>query len=432
MASTEVPRMVTPWRSSGLDHGEDRLLVERLEVEAGAAVEVGADGLRVAVDHDRRHALTAQRLRGLDAAVVELDTLADPDRPAAEHHHRVAIRHRPLVLGLDGRVVVRGGGGELGSTGVDALEGGGEPKPRARLGDLRGGDAGQLGDPPVGERHPLGRDQGVVVDTAAERLLDVDQGADAVDEPGGDGADAADVLDRAAPAERLHDREDATVVGIAEEHGIPDLGLGRRPLLQRAQRLAEGGLEAALDGHHLAGGFHLGSQATVGLRELVEGPARDLDHAVVEGRFEGGAGLAGHRVRHLVEAAPRRDLGGQPGDGVAGRLAGERRGARHPGIHLDHVVIGGVGGERELDVAPAGDAERADDPQRRAAQLLVLAVGEGLRRRHHDGVARVHPHGVEILHVADRDAGPRGVPHHLVLDLAPSGERPLHQNLADR
>src|ERR1035437_3188692 len=112
-------------RPLGLDDGENRLLVEGLEVEAGAAIEVGADRLRVAVDHDRRHTLAAQRLGGLDAAVIELDALTDADGPAAEHHHRIAVGQRPLVLGLDGGVVVGGGRGEFGGAGVDALEGGG-------------------------------------------------------------------------------------------------------------------------------------------------------------------------------------------------------------------------------------------------------------------------------------------------------------------
>ena len=58
---------------------------QRLEVEAVAEVEVGADGLRVGVDHDGSHARRAQRLRGVHRAVVELDALADADRAAAEH-----------------------------------------------------------------------------------------------------------------------------------------------------------------------------------------------------------------------------------------------------------------------------------------------------------------------------------------------------------
>ncbi len=66
------------------------------------------------------------------------------------------------------------------------------------------------------------------------------------------------------------------------------------------------------------------------------------------------------------------------------------------------------------------------------AQHLVLVVRERLRRRDDDAVARVDAHRVEVLHVADRDAGVRAVPHHLVLDLFPAGERALEQHLVDR
>jgi hypothetical protein len=102
--STLVPRMGTPSASSGfaslsgvwppswtmtprplpLDDLEHVLERERLEVELVADVEVGRDGLRIRVDHDRLVAVVAQRERGLDAAVVELDALPDAVGPAAE------------------------------------------------------------------------------------------------------------------------------------------------------------------------------------------------------------------------------------------------------------------------------------------------------------------------------------------------------------
>src|SRR2546421_9737511 len=38
----------------------------------------------------------------------------------------------------------------------------------------------------------------------------------------------------------------------------------------------------------------------------------------------------------LIEGVTHRELGGDLGDRKAGRLGGERRGARHARIHLDH------------------------------------------------------------------------------------------------
>ena len=67
----------------------------------------------------------AERHRSVDAAVVELDALADANRTAAEHDDRVRRRRRcgrPLVLGLVRRVVVRRRRLELGGARVDAFE----------------------------------------------------------------------------------------------------------------------------------------------------------------------------------------------------------------------------------------------------------------------------------------------------------------------
>ena len=96
-------------RLLALEHREHRLLVERLEVEPVGRVVVGRDGLRVAVDHHRLVPLRAEALRGVDAAVVELDPLADPVRAAAEDHDRPARLRRRLVELAARRVeVVRG------------------------------------------------------------------------------------------------------------------------------------------------------------------------------------------------------------------------------------------------------------------------------------------------------------------------------------
>ena len=62
--------------------------------------------------------------------------------------------------------------------------------------------------------------------------------------------------------------------------------------LQRPHGLHQRGLEGAVDGHDLAGGLHLRADGAVGLVELVERPARDLDDDVVDGRLEAGHGLA--------------------------------------------------------------------------------------------------------------------------------------------
>ena len=80
-------------------HDLDHILGgQRLEIEPVGGVVIGRDGLRVAVDHDRLDAGLAQAVGGMDAAIVELDALADAVRAAAEDDHLARGRSdRPRI-----------------------------------------------------------------------------------------------------------------------------------------------------------------------------------------------------------------------------------------------------------------------------------------------------------------------------------------------
>ena len=41
----------------------------------------------------------------------------------------------------------------------------------------------------------------------------------------------------------------------------------------------------------------------------------------------------------------------------------------------------------------------------------------------------MHAHGIDVFHVADRDAVSGAVAHHLIFDFLPAGDAALHQNL---
>ena len=135
----------------------------------------------------------------------------------------------------------------------------------------------------------------------------------------------------------------------------------------------QGGLEGTVNSHHFPGGFHLGGNLPVAVGKLVEGPAGDFDHAVVQGRLEGGAGFAGNGIGDFIQPLAYGDFGGDPGDGVAGSLAGQGRAAADPGIDFNDIVGGvglpvrresgghlRVGVQGHLDVATALDAQAAD------------------------------------------------------------------------
>ena len=81
-----------------LDNLEHVFEGQRLEVEPVGGVVVGRDGLGVAVDHDGLVARFTQGHRSMHAAVVELDTLADPVRAATEHDDLLAIGRLRFAL----------------------------------------------------------------------------------------------------------------------------------------------------------------------------------------------------------------------------------------------------------------------------------------------------------------------------------------------
>ncbi len=63
--------------------------------------------------------------------------------------------------------------------------------------------------------------------------------------------------------------------------------------LQAADAFLQRLFEGAPDGHGLAHRLHLRAEHAVDAGELLEGPARELDDHVVDGRFKGGHGLSG-------------------------------------------------------------------------------------------------------------------------------------------
>ena len=421
----------------GLDDVENVPQGQGLEVKTVRDVVVGGDGLGVVVDDDGIHALLLQRHDSMDAAVVELDTLADPDGSGSDEDNLLVV-----VLGGDlrgpsvGAVEVRGLGGELRGAGVDHLVDGPGALGGAELPDLQGVGSADLGDGLVGESHVLGLAEGLRVDGSLEPLLHLDHVADLLhveDVPFGE---VGDLLHVPSLHEGLGDGEDASVGGV--DQLLLQLLVGElEPVqsldsdLQGAEAFQQGLLEGPSDGHDLPGALHLGSEVAVHGAELVEGPAWDLDDHVVDGRLEGGIGGAGDLVGDLVEGVSDGDLGGDPGDGVSGRLGCEGGGPGHTGVDLDQAVVPVGGVECELDVAASLDPEGADDLQRGGSEALVVVIREREAGGDDYALPCVDTHGVEVLHVADDDAVVRGIPHDLVLVLLPSEDALLDEDLVD-
>ena len=202
---------------------------------------------------------------------------------------------------------------------------------------------------------------------------------------------------------------------------------------EAAHALCERLLERAADGHHLADRLHLRSEHRLGAGEFFELPARNLHHHVVERRLKAGRRLARDVVLDFVQPIADGELGGDLGDRESGGLGRQRGAARDARIHLHdhHAPVFRIDGE--LHVRSAGvDADLAQAAQRAVAHHLVLAIGERLRRRHGDGIARVHAHRIEVLDGADDDGVVGQIAHHLQLEFLPAEDALFDQDFVHR
>ncbi len=381
---------------------------QRLEVEPVGGVVVGGDRLRVAVDHHGLVAELAERARRVDAAVVELDPLADAVRPRPEDDDaRLLAVRTGLVFLAPGRVEVVRGRLDLRGARVHAAVGRADTARPAGAANVVLACLPRLRQIRVRPAQPL----------EAQPVLGDQVGACARGRQSARGA--------------LELRPEPRVEAFGEVVERRPRGRRAGVELPRAHRLQERLGERAADPHRLTDGLHLRPEGLVGARELLEGEARELDDDVVERRLEARRRRAREVVRDLVERVADSELRGHLGDRVARRLAGEGRRTGHARVHLDHPQLAGLAFAGELDVGAAGlDADRPDDLRGSVPELLEGLVRQGHLRRDGDGVARVHPHRVEVLDRADDDDVVAHVTHDLELELVPADQRLLHEDLA--
>ncbi len=420
----------------------------RLEVETIRGVVIGRDGLRVTVDHDGLVTIFAQGQRCVHAAVVELDTLTDTVRAAADDHDLVAVARSRFALLVIAGVHVGGVGGELGGAGIYPLVDREDVVAGAQFAHFPFGHTEDLGQTGIGKAFALEGAQEVGIQTGHAALfhlfLQLHQIFNLYQEPGVNLGQLEDTIHGETGAECIGDIEDTVATCILQL--VTDAGQGVRGIevnhgveagfagFEAAQRLVQGLLEVAADGHHFADRLHLGRQTVVGTGEFFEVEARHLGDHVVDGRLEGGrSATAGDVVHQLVEGVTDGELGSDLGDGETGRLGGQRGGARHPRVHLDddHATIFRV--DTELDVGAAGlDADFAQHRHGGVAHQLVLLVGQRLGWRDRDGVTGVDTHGVEVFDGADDDAVVVAIPHHFHLVLFPADQRLVDEQLFGR
>src|SRR5436190_2660635 len=203
--------------------------------------------------------------------------------------------------------------------------------------------------------------------------------------------------------------------------------------LQRAQAFLQAFLERAADGHRFADAFHLRGEGGVGLREFLEGKARNLGDDVINARLEARGRFARDVVLEFVEQVADGEFGGDFRDGKAGGLGRKRGAAADARVHLDDDHAAVVRVDAKLDVRAAGlDAHGADDSEALVAHDLKFLIGQRLDGRDGDGVAGVDAHGVEVLDGADDDAVVGLVAHHFHLVFLPAEQGFFDENFVHR
>ena len=390
----------------------------------------------------------------MDAAVVELNSLSDPVGPAPQDDDLFLVRLPGLVFPLVGRIVIGGVGGKFRSTGIDGLVHGEDPHllppcPDSHfIAPCHGRDL-TVGEP---ELFRLQHQRGVKGSCVSYLGFAIDNLPDIVQKPGIHKRDRMQLLDCETKLQRVAQTEDAVRTGPAESSAdllapsglfrlcqrgriklvLPVGPQARPPLLKRTEGFLERLLERPTERHRLTDGFHLYAQRRVHPFEFLEVPAGDLHHTIVDRGLERRGGQLRNVVGYLVQRVADRQLRRDLCDRKPGRLRRERRGPRDTRVHLDHEASACPGIDRELNVRPPRfHADRTDDPDGIITHRLVFLVRQGLSGSHRHRVARVDPHGVEILDGADDDDIVPDIPHDLKLVFLPADDGLFEQDLMD-
>ncbi|MPM17474.1 hypothetical protein SDC9_63869 [bioreactor metagenome] len=94
--SLSAERDDDPVRLFRLDDVHHVLRRERLEIQPVGCIEVRRDRFRVVVDDDHLEARALKRPDAVHGSIVELDALADANRPRTEHDYAALAGLMPL------------------------------------------------------------------------------------------------------------------------------------------------------------------------------------------------------------------------------------------------------------------------------------------------------------------------------------------------
>ena len=343
----------------------------------------------------------------MNGGVVELDALTDTDRTCTENDDLLLIGEAGCVLSGVGGVEV--GNIRAGVAGINHSEYGEEVVFLSVLEYVKLLALPESCHVLVGEAHLLCRFKGFEVEyVCLKTLFHIDDVHYSVKEEGGNLGYLVNLLNGSAAVEKLCDSEDIVVtefgdvilellVGHIVKLALIDVGNAG---FERADTLEKALLEVRADAHDLAGSLHLRAELVGCGGKLVEGEAGELGNNVVEVGLERRVGVCN---LDLFKSHTYCDLRSNSCDGVARSLGRERRGTGNSRVNLDEIVLGGVGIERELNVASALYLELSDKLDSRVVEHLLVTIGESHYGGYDERVTGVNSDGVDVLHTADGD-----------------------------
>ena len=186
--------------------------------------------------------------------------------------------------------------------------------------------------------------------------------------------------------------------------------------------------------HHFSNRLHLGRQAAVGCRELLESEPRNFGHHVIDTWLKtGGCCAASYVVTQLIERKAHSQLGSDLSDWETGCFRCQCRRARYARVHLNHNHPTVFGIDRKLHIRAAGiDTDFTQYRQGGVTQNLVFLVRERLCGGHCNRVSGVNAHGVEVFDRAHNNAVIRFVADDFHFVLFPTQQRFFNQKLVGR
>ena len=201
-------------------------------------------------------------------------------------------------------------------------------------------------------------------------------------------------------------------------------------LLQGTKRLLQGFLKGSAHGHSLANRLHARGQNAAGALELDEGKARNLDHAVVDGRLKGSRSCLGDVVGNLIQCVANRKQCRHLCNGETSCLGSQRGRAADARVHLNDNDAAVSWVDRKLNVrTTAGNTYTLENSNGVVTEVLELFIGKRLSWCNGDGVSGVDTHWIEVLDGADNNTVTCGIAHDLHLNLFPTFNGLLYQHL---